>query len=121
MGPKVTACGSGATSLVCRRYAAAGAGVPPAGGKKPRPPGKVTRTRGPDAAAGVARAEMVLGGLEGPARERFKSDLGEYSAQGGHLEVLQWARAQGCPWNARTCAWAAKNGHLAVLQWARAQ
>ena len=35
--------------------------------------------------------------------------------------MLQWARAQGCPWDFRTCAWAAVNGHFAVLQWARAQ
>eukprot|EP00873_Tetraselmis_striata_P038495 jgi/Tetstr1/458759/TSEL_045144.t1 len=39
----------------------------------------------------------------------------------GNLEVLQWARAQGCPWDDRTCFWAAKGGHLAALQWARAQ
>ena len=34
---------------------------------------------------------------------------------------LQWARAQGCPWNEYTCEYAASGGHLAVLQWARAQ
>jgi hypothetical protein len=34
--------------------------------------------------------------------------------------VLQWARANGCPWNKRTCAGAAKGGHLDVLMWARA-
>jgi len=34
--------------------------------------------------------------------------------------VLQWARASGCPWDANTCAWAARGGHLDVLQWARA-
>ena len=39
----------------------------------------------------------------------------------GHLAVLQWARAQGCPWDVFTCRVAAENGHLAVLQWARAQ
>ena len=44
----------------------------------------------------------------------------EYAAKHGHLEVLQWARANGCPWNARTCADAAKGGHLEVLKWARA-
>ena len=37
-----------------------------------------------------------------------------------HLKVLQWARAQRCPWGAETCAAAAKNGHLDVLKWARA-
>jgi hypothetical protein len=39
---------------------------------------------------------------------------------GGHLEVLQWARANGCEWNTHTCKWAARKGHLEVLQWARA-
>ena len=38
----------------------------------------------------------------------------------GHLEVLKWARAHGCPWDESTCAKAAMNGHLEVLQWARA-
>jgi hypothetical protein len=40
--------------------------------------------------------------------------------EGGHLEVLQWARANGCQWCAETCYWAASGGHMEVLQWARA-
>ena len=40
-------------------------------------------------------------------------------AEGGHLEVLQWARGEGCDWDWRTCANAAEGGHLKVLQWAR--
>ena len=43
-----------------------------------------------------------------------------YAAKDGHLEVLQWIRANGCPWNEDTCAYAAEGGHLKVLQWARA-
>merc|ERR1719321_1049053 len=43
-----------------------------------------------------------------------------YAAKKGHLEVLKWAQAHGCPWDKQTCARAAKNGHLEVLQWARA-
>jgi hypothetical protein len=39
---------------------------------------------------------------------------------GGHLEVLKWARANDCPWDFRTCAFAAKGGHLETLKWARA-
>ena len=107
--------------LVCTSWAKAGAAVaavPP--GEEPLPRGKATRTRGGDAAASVARAEAVLGVLEGPARGRFKRTLCAYAAEGGHLEILQWARAQGCRWDERTCAWAARNGHLEVLQWARA-
>jgi hypothetical protein len=41
------------------------------------------------------------------------------AAEGGHLAVLQWARAEGCDWDAWTCERAARGGHLAVLQWAR--
>jgi hypothetical protein len=43
-----------------------------------------------------------------------------YAARGGHLEVLQWARANGCEWDEYTCSDAARGGHLEVLQWARA-
>ena len=132
--------------LVCRSWAAAGAvaaGVP---GEEPLPPGKLTRTRGPDVAASAARAEMVLAVLErSPLRvkgekrdifyhplnvggtpdrtytsEVFKNIICPSAAEGGHLEVLQWARAKGYPWDERTCMLAAKNGHLEVLKWARA-
>jgi hypothetical protein len=34
--------------------------------------------------------------------------------------MLQWARANGCPWDEFTCAYAAEGGHLEMLQWARA-
>ena len=43
----------------------------------------------------------------------------EFAAQGGHLEVLMWARANDCPWDEGTCWKAAEHGHLEVLQWAR--
>ena len=121
--------------LVCRSWAAAGAGAAPAGREEPLPPGKVTRTRGADAAASVTRAVMVLGALEGPpagvkskyggkvsySPQCFKNDLCLVAAFNGHLAVLQWARVHGCPWDESTCSRVAKNGHLAVLQWARAQ
>jgi hypothetical protein len=41
-----------------------------------------------------------------------------YAALRGHLEVLQWARENGCPWDENTCGCAAVGGHLEVLQWA---
>ena len=50
----------------------------------------------------------------------WNSKLCAHAAKGGHLEVLLWARKQGCAWNEGTCTWAAHNGHLEVLQWARA-
>ena len=108
--------------LVCKSWAAAGAEAQQAGGEgeEPLPPGVVTRTRGSDAAASVARAEMVLGVLKKPARAKFKSDLCRYSAQSGDLSVLQWARAKGCRWNGKTCSEAAWDGHLEMLKWARA-
>jgi hypothetical protein len=34
--------------------------------------------------------------------------------------VLQWLRANGCPWNSMVCDSAAEFGHNAVLQWALA-
>ena len=46
--------------------------------------------------------------------------LCEGAARSGHLEVLQWLRANGCPWDEWTCKYAAEGGHLEVLQWARA-
>ena len=42
-----------------------------------------------------------------------------WAAKYGQLEVLQWAREHHCPWDARTCTFAAQYGHLAVLKWAR--
>ena len=105
--------------LVCRRWAAAGAGVAQVA-KERLPRGKVTRTRGADAAASVARAEMVRHVLEGRGLKKFERGICNYAAGGGCLSVLKWARAQGYPWGTYTCRDAARNGHLAVLQWARA-
>lgn len=42
------------------------------------------------------------------------------AAEGGHLEVLRWARDNGCDWDRHTCLHAASGGQLAALQWARA-
>ena len=83
--------------LVCRRWAAAGAAVAPAAKEQGLPAGKVTRMRGPDATASVARANMLLGVLDGPALERLKSRLCSVTAKGRHLKVLQCARTHGCP------------------------
>ena len=41
------------------------------------------------------------------------------AARGGHLEALMYAREHGCSWDKRTCEQAALRGHLKVLQWAR--
>ena len=120
--------------LVCRRWAAAGAAVAQVVGEEQLPPGKVTRTCGADMAASVARAKMVLGVLKGSptlvknfesegdikvTAEVFARMLCPFSARGGHLAVLKWARACGYPWDEMTCARASKNEHLKVLQYAR--
>jgi hypothetical protein len=42
------------------------------------------------------------------------------AAEGGHLAVLQWLRAHGCPWDGMVRQQAAENGHEPVLHWARA-
>ncbi|CAN0085924.1 unnamed protein product, partial [Ectocarpus sp. 12 AP-2014] len=39
------------------------------------------------------------------------------AANNEHLEVLQWARSNGCPWNSLTCTKAVEGGHLEVLRW----
>ncbi len=39
------------------------------------------------------------------------------AARAGHLEVVKWARANGCNWGAQTCAFAAEKGHLKILKW----
>ena len=44
-----------------------------------------------------------------------------WAAFGGHLEVMKWLRAKGCPWGTRTSAGAARGGRLEVLQWMRDQ
>ncbi|AVK76359.1 Ankyrin repeat domain containing protein [Pandoravirus neocaledonia] len=42
------------------------------------------------------------------------------AAYGGWLDLVKWARENGCPWDESTCAGAASGGHLDVLEWARA-
>jgi hypothetical protein len=40
------------------------------------------------------------------------------AADGGRLEVLQYAHDHGCPWDTMTCYYAAAGGHLEVLRYA---
>lgn len=40
------------------------------------------------------------------------------AAGGGHLEVVKWLRARGCPWTSIATYGAAEQGHLEVLEWA---
>ena len=38
---------------------------------------------------------------------------------GGHLDVLKWARENGCPWDSRTVTLAMSFSNENVLDWAR--
>ena len=48
------------------------------------------------------------------------ADHMSWAAGAGLLEAIKWAHAHGCEWNWMTCALAAEGGHLKVLQWLRA-
>ena len=41
-----------------------------------------------------------------------------YAAMGVHLEVLQWLRARGCPWDEHVLISAVTNGFVKVAGWA---
>ena len=45
----------------------------------------------------------------------------EHAAKANRLGLLRWLHANGCPWSHSTCTAAAGQGHLDVLQFARAQ
>ena len=53
-------------------------------------------------------------------RGEWTSDAANWAAANGHLEVLQWIRANGGEWTNHAANWAAENGYLKVLQWIRA-
>jgi hypothetical protein len=40
------------------------------------------------------------------------------AGRNGHLEILIWARTNGCPWNHSTITRALRNGHDEVARWA---
>jgi len=42
------------------------------------------------------------------------------AAEVGNLEILKWARENGCEWTDKVCTRAMKGQHFEVLQWARA-
>lgn len=41
------------------------------------------------------------------------------AVQGGHVEILQWAREHGCKWDQSCYLLASSHGRLALLKWAR--
>ena len=48
-----------------------------------------------------------------------KGNICETVAHCGYLNILKWARKNGCPWDKWTCCGAASCGHLETLKWAR--
>ena len=40
-----------------------------------------------------------------------------YAAKGGHLDVLKWAKSNGCKWDSRTCDYAKESGNDKLIQW----
>ena len=86
---------------------------------------RVARAAGPDWWAVLKEVEKqlrdVVDGLRAePCGAGWKPRMKVANAASS-VALLQWARAQGCPWNEATCEAAARGGHLQTLQWARAQ
>ena len=84
------------------------------------------RTTDAGVAVSAGRVAWALAQPERPAwptltgDERASTAVCRAIAAVGKVEVLRWARANGCDWGSGTCAAAAGGGHLEVLQWARA-
>ena len=73
-----------------------------------------------------ARALRILQGRAEPLPKRWHTPAGRetwmvQAARDGVLELVKGLRAEGCPWDERTCEVAAEGGHLEVLQWLRAE
>ena len=43
----------------------------------------------------------------------------EQAAHSGNLGLVQWLRAEGCPWDNWTCFTAIRSGRVEVLRWGR--
>jgi hypothetical protein len=48
----------------------------------------------------------------------WNSDTCSSAARGGQLDLLKWLRDNGCDWDYKTAAYAAEGGHLDLLKWA---
>ena len=73
-----------------------------------------------DSVSLVASREVCTTWRYAAASPRKENDYSAQVAGKGWLDVLRWARANGCPWDRWACMRAARGGHLEVLQWARA-
>ena len=76
---------------------------------------------GPD----TFRAAVVKGHLEvlewahAQGLAVWDDDTARTAAALGHLDMLRWLREQGCKWDEQTCADAVQYGRAEVLRWAR--
>ena len=72
-------------------------------------------------AAHHGHGELVkwLCGEGGFAASLMEASLMDRAAGSGNLELVQWLRANGCPWDYVTCHYAIDKGHVEVLRWAR--
>ena len=66
---------------------------------------------------GSLRAQRHATGMCYPGYEHTSGE----AARGGHIELLKWARREGCPLDESMCIWAAEGGHLETLAWARSE
>ena len=48
-----------------------------------------------------------------------KNEVCDIAAKNGWLDLLKWARQNGCDFNSYVFSLASLNGHLEVLKWAR--
>ena len=62
---------------------------------------------------------FLFGLSGGPARRVIENKHSNSHQSTTTFRVLQWARANDCPWDEGTGAAAALGGHLEVLRWAR--
>jgi hypothetical protein len=71
-------------------------------------------------AARNGHRHILLYAKENDSHEWYKwNEVTCAAAAENSLEMLQWVRENGCPWNSSTCACAAKSGNFDALKWAR--
>ena len=59
-----------------------------------------------------SEGEVALGGKARENGGDWNKSTCAMAAMGGHLQVLQWLRGEGCPWDHWTCHHAVDKGHV---------
>ena len=65
----------------------------------------------------ISSCDLGLYKLLWPKHLELTIDLMNTVCSNGNLELAKWLRANGCPWDRWSCAFAAGNGRLEVLKW----